>query len=121
LAKAIFSIRGLVRGFATLPSWGQSVASVKQAVHDGDTITAAAAGNLSTRFLGIDTPEISFQFPNIGDPRDGTWTSTKNFNGYLTDPFSSSYSDSESYKTTLGNQLESYLQSKFSAQTADNH
>jgi endonuclease YncB( thermonuclease family) len=32
----------------------------KQEVHDGDTVGQSTALNFSTRFLGIDTPEVSF-------------------------------------------------------------
>lgn len=42
---------------------GKKIGSIKQIVHDGDTINARFIHNLSVRFLGIDTPEISFQLP----------------------------------------------------------
>lgn len=42
---------------------GKKIGSVKQIVHDGDTINTRLMHNLGVRFLGIDTPEISFQFP----------------------------------------------------------
>lgn len=35
--------------------------SIKEAVSDGDTVRLGVWGNLSTRFLGIDTPEKSFK------------------------------------------------------------
>lgn len=37
--------------------------SVKQIVHDGDTIKVSTPLNFSVRFLGIDTPEISYHGP----------------------------------------------------------
>lgn len=42
---------------------GKKIGSVKQIVHDGDTLNTRLIHNLGVRFLGIDTPEISFQLP----------------------------------------------------------
>jgi endonuclease YncB( thermonuclease family) len=42
---------------------GKKIGTVKQIVHDGDTLNTRLVNNLGVRFLGIDTPEISFQFP----------------------------------------------------------
>lgn len=38
--------------------------NVHEIVHDGDTLTVSLNGNMSVRFLGIDTPEISFNLHN---------------------------------------------------------
>ncbi|MBK9012943.1 MAG: hypothetical protein IPM82_02055 [Saprospiraceae bacterium] len=38
-------------------------ASVAQITHDGDTVSVSTDANLGIRFLGIDTPEISFDYP----------------------------------------------------------
>ena len=38
--------------------------SVKQIVHDGDTVSLNTSFNFSSRFLGIDTPEVSFNIRN---------------------------------------------------------
>ncbi len=43
---------------------GQQRGSVKQIVHDGDTVSLNASLNFSTRFLGIDTAEVSFNIRN---------------------------------------------------------
>jgi endonuclease YncB( thermonuclease family) len=49
--------------------------SVKEAVHDGDTVSIVPNSFLNTRLLGIDTPEVSFSlpgattFPSIGGDR----------------------------------------------------
>ena len=43
---------------------GQQHGSVKQIVHDGDTVSLNTPLNFSTRFLGIDTPEVSFNIRN---------------------------------------------------------
>jgi hypothetical protein len=56
MAKAIFEDRDLVRGFGNFPA----NFSVKEAVHNGDTIDVVPDGHLSIRFLRIDTPvEVS--------------------------------------------------------------
>lgn len=41
--------------------WGNKIGSVKQVTHDGDTLKVYDFGNIAVRFLGIDTPEISFE------------------------------------------------------------
>jgi hypothetical protein len=41
----------------------RAIASVKQAVHDGDTVSASSNSFLSTRLLGVDTPDVSFSLP----------------------------------------------------------
>ena len=70
-----------------------------QQVHDGDTIVVEAAGNLSVRFLGVDTPEISFtlagsnQFRSVG----GT-----DWSQFLNDPFAGAPNE---FTTGLGNGL----------------
>ncbi len=63
MPKAIETLKNLKAGHFGLGVHGGGPASVKQAVHDGDTIIVRALGNLSVRFLGIDTPEISFMPP----------------------------------------------------------
>lgn len=50
-------------GAAGFGFYGNKIGSVKQIVHDGDTVNTRLLNNLAVRFLGIDTPEISFQFP----------------------------------------------------------
>lgn len=42
---------------------GSKIGSVKQIVHDGDTVNTRFIRNVGLRFLGVDTPEISFQLP----------------------------------------------------------
>lgn len=42
---------------------GVGTGTIKQTVHDGDTVNVLLLKNLGVRFLGIDTPEISFQLP----------------------------------------------------------
>ncbi len=87
---------GTVVGYAGLGARGGVPGSVRQQVHDGDTITVRAAtenssaeiGNLGVRFLGVDAPEISFTLPGgrgfigLSDPR---WEQ------YLSDPFKEAF------------------------------
>jgi len=69
------SKQNLKLGISALGLHGKKIGSVKQVVHDGDTLNTRLIHNLGVRFLGIDTPEISFQFPgthnfiNLSDKR----------------------------------------------------
>jgi hypothetical protein len=64
MAKAIEQLSsGLVVGRAGLGFRDGVPGSVRQEVHDGDTINVRAIGNFGVRFLGIDAPEISFPLP----------------------------------------------------------
>ncbi len=85
MAKLITSTRsGSTVGVLGLGVHGDGVGSIRQQVHDGDTVIGRALGNVSVRFLGVDTPEVSFMFPgtdqftSIANPR---WES------YLADPW----------------------------------
>jgi len=59
--------------------------SVRQACHDGDTVSVDPAGNIGVRLLGVDAPEVSFTLPN----QPNTFTSIKSagWTAFLTDPF----------------------------------
>lgn len=59
--------------------------SVARAVHDGDTVTVEPIGNISTRFLGMDTPEVSFTLPDA--PKTFRLISSPQWEAFLTDPF----------------------------------
>jgi endonuclease YncB( thermonuclease family) len=64
MAKAIEQFdSGLIVGHVGLGQHGTTIGSVRQQVHDGDTITVRAIGNFGIRFLGVDAPEISFTLP----------------------------------------------------------
>ena len=54
-------------GQAKMGLHGSGFGSVKQNVHDGDTVNVSFFKNLGVRFLGMDTPEISFQLPGNDD------------------------------------------------------
>jgi endonuclease YncB( thermonuclease family) len=86
MAKAISQTKdGLTFGIFGLGLHGAQPGSVAQQVHDGDTVSVRALGNLSIRFLGIDTPEVSFTLPGtstFGKIDSPAWES------FLADPFS---------------------------------
>lgn len=72
-------ISGVVKkGHFKLGMWGAKRGSPAQEVHDGDTVGLNTALDFSSRFLGIDAPEVSFTikpdedtFVSIGNPK---WT-----------------------------------------------
>jgi endonuclease YncB( thermonuclease family) len=117
MAKAIFELgnTGRTVGQAFLGRHGQGRASAKQAVHDGDTVTTEADGNISVRFLGIDTPEVSFTLPGsaaflgIGGAQ---WAA------FLNDPFAGA---SATFLTELGPSLEQHLRAATGPGCAANH
>ena len=67
--------QNLKLGISAIGLHGKKIGSIKQIVHDGDTLNTRLIHNLGVRFLGIDTPEISFQLPgtssfvNLSDKR----------------------------------------------------
>ncbi len=73
-------------GFGRPGLYDNKPGSVKQQVHDGDTLGMQLDGNVGVRLLGIDTPEISFSFPAPGASfvglEDARW------NDFLSDPLS---------------------------------
>jgi endonuclease YncB( thermonuclease family) len=122
MAKAIFNPNGFTRGFSLLPKHGDRTATVREAVHDGDTVTVEADGSFSIRLLGVDTPEVSFEFPKLpGDPRSETFRSITEFQQYLSDPFNPDFQGSQAYEKQLGDKLLRYLKPKLNSQTASNH
>jgi endonuclease YncB( thermonuclease family) len=85
MAKAIEQLKsGLIVGYAGLGFRGGVIGSVRQQVHDGDTINVHPLGNLGVRFLGIDAPEISFKLPG---EEQFTGLSNLKWERYLSDPF----------------------------------
>lgn len=58
MVKAIEQLKsGLAVGHAALGFRGGVSGSIRQQVHDGDTINVRAIGNFGIRFLGVDAPE----------------------------------------------------------------
>jgi hypothetical protein len=89
MAKTIVQLpSGLVVGRVGLGFRGGVPGSVRQEVHDGDTINVRALGNFGVRFLGVDAPEISLPLPgekgfrSLSDP---LWEK------FLENPFAETY------------------------------
>lgn len=116
MSKAIEQLKnGLLVGHAGLGMHGAAVGSVRQVVHDGDTINTRLIGNLGTRFLGVDAAEISFTLPGkstftaISDPR---------WEDFLSDPFNAVYGD---FNAPMSAGLRGYLETRVGPGTAANH
>lgn len=104
---------GLRIGHVGLGYRGEVAGSVRQEVHDGDTIKSKPIGNLSIRFLGVDTPEISFQLPGR---KEFLGLSNQLWIDFLTDPFASEWQ-----QPTMNQGLVDYLKEKTGQDTAKNH
>jgi endonuclease YncB( thermonuclease family) len=114
MAKAIEQLKsGLVVGHAGLGFRDGVIGSVRQQVHDGDTINVRALGNFGVRFLGIDAPEISFKLPGEGG---FTGLSNIKWERYLSDPFRNWPQESR-----LNQDLIDYLKAKIKPGVALNH
>ncbi len=116
MARAISQLpSGLTVGYAKLGRHGAKRGTVAQQVHDGDTVVVEADGNLGVRFLGVDTPEVSFTLPPgkafvaLTDP---AWEPV------LADPFSGALPP---FIRPLSPQLQTHLQSRVGPGTAANH
>src|SRR5262249_51769338 len=87
MAKAVEQLQsGMTVAHAWLGAQANgSRMSVRQACHDGDTVSVDPAGNIGVRLLGVDAPEVSFTLPN----QPNTFTSIKSagWTAFLTDPF----------------------------------
>ena len=106
--------------------------SIKQAVYDGDTVTVGVFGNLSTRFIGIDTPEVKFALLQSRTTESGSsYTSfikldDERWANFLANPFTmntSSYLDENTdlppYGLSIG--LYEYLKPNLVRGAAKNH
>lgn len=113
MAKAIEDIGALKVGHFGLGEHGGGIGSVKQQVHDGDTIVVRALGNLSIRFLGVDTPEVS-----IGLPPGGVFASigSPGWAAFLDDPFNDRFGIVD-----LAPALKAHLAARVGAGCAANH
>jgi hypothetical protein len=110
MAGAIEELAGRRVGHVGLGSRAGGIGSVKQQVHDGDTITVRALGNFGVRFLGVDAPEISFTLPgeeNFTNLDNAKWET------FLTSPLGSDI--------PLSVNLRNHLKTRVGAGTATNH
>lgn len=113
MAKAIEDIAGLKVGHFGLGTHGAGIGSVKQQVHDGDTIIVRTLGNLSIRFLGVDTPEVSITLPPGGRFESiggASWAA------FLDDPFSDRFG-----AIALAPALQRHLAARVGSGCAANH
>jgi len=95
---------GLTVGHAALGLQGGVPGSIRQQVHDGDTINVRAIGNFGVRFLGVDAPEISLPLPGEGGFRS---LSHPLWEQFLENPFVDPYPPFQPPLTTgLQNHLE---------------
>jgi endonuclease YncB( thermonuclease family) len=116
MAKAIEQLpSGLIIGHAALGLHGEKPGTVRQQVHDGDTINVRALGNFGVRFLGVDAPEISFQLPG---EKNFTALSNPAWETFLQDPFASSFPP---FTPSLKPRLQDYLQGRMGKGIGVNH
>jgi len=114
MGKAIEQLQsGLIVGHAGLGFRDGVTGSVRQQIHDGDTINVRALGNFGVRFLGVDVPEISFKLPG---ERGFTGLSNVKWEKYLSDPFTHWPQES-----CLNKDLINYLKHKIKPGVALNH
>ena len=114
MAKAIESILDKVTGHFGLGASANGVVDTPhKAVHDGDTFSVRAVGNFGLRFLGIDTPEISFQLPG---KKPFTSIENADWERFLSDPFAAEYG-----AMLLDPALAAHLAAKVGAGCATNH
>jgi len=71
-------------GIAALGLRNRRQGTVAEQVHDGDTIIVRPIGDVGVRFLGIDTPEISFRMPGNNQ---FLALSDQRWNRFLDNPF----------------------------------
>lgn len=117
MPKAIEQLAsGLTIGHAGLGLRDGVPGSVRQEVHDGDTISVRALGGFGVRFLGVDAPEISFTLPGGGDRFVGLGEQA--WADYLADPFAPALGP---FQPALIEELEQYLRTKTGPNAAANH
>ena len=116
MSKAIEQNKyGFTVGHVGLGMHGKGIGSVRQVVHDGDTINVRAIGNIGVRFLGVDAAEISFTLPgsssftSLGNPR---WET------FLSKPLSTTFGK---FNTSLSQGLRNHLKALVGPGCAANH
>ncbi|RJG13541.1 hypothetical protein D3879_09960 [Pseudomonas cavernicola] len=114
MADAFFTVGGLPRAVTSIrrDANGQPQ-SLNAAIPDGDTVGVHVAGSGSVRFLGIDTPEKSFQVPGAAGARR---LDSAEWETYLTDPFLPQFGT-----FPLETPLADHLRTRIGAGAASNH
>ncbi|MTH97033.1 thermonuclease family protein [Roseibium sp. RKSG952] len=105
---------GFLAGTFQFGYHGANRGSVKQIVNDGDTINVASKSNFPVRFLGIDTPEISFIAPGSNDFQK---TDAPVFQALLAAPFAPGSGGRQGFSNALCD----YIETKAAADAAVNH
>ncbi|WP_040805778.1 hypothetical protein [Nocardia concava] len=93
-----------------------TVDSVARAVHDGDTVSIDPAGNVSTRLLGMDAPEVSFTLPDA--PKTFRSIGSPQWADFLNDPFAAG---TPPFDPPLAAPLLADLRARLGAGCAANH
>jgi endonuclease YncB( thermonuclease family) len=113
MAKAIEQKDDKLMGHFGFADRNGAIDGPHEAAHDGDTFTVRALGNFGLRFLGIDTPEVSFRLP---EKKDFTPIQESAWEAFLTAPFSPEYGP-----LSLDAALMEHLAGKIGAGCATNH
>lgn len=88
--------------------------SVKEVVHDGDTVAISPNSYLSTRLLGIDAPEVSFTLPGT---KQFLPINNQKWQDFLADPFTGQ----PPFQPALSPALKAHLVAATGAGCAANH
>lgn len=118
MPKAIYtdSANNRTSGFGSPGLYNNQPGTVLQHVHDGDTLNVLAKGNIGVRFLGIDTPEVSFAFP--GPKLRFVGMDDQQWNDFLTNPFSD---DVLPFEDQISESLKQFMLAKVAHQPGTIH
>lgn len=105
---------GFLAGTFQFGRHGDRRATVKEIVHDGDTVNVATDSNFPIRFLGIDTPEISYSLPGTNTFRN---SDDPVFQELLETPFADKFGGRAGFSMDLCEHIEA----RASATAAVNH
>jgi endonuclease YncB( thermonuclease family) len=103
---------GATVGFLGFGLRSGAVESPRQSVHDGDTVIGRTLANVDVRFLGMDTPEVSFHLPG---QRAFVSIGSEKWAAFLSNPFED-WTGPE-----VPQELLQHLQPGLTEETADNH
>lgn len=113
MPEVFFTINGMPRAVTPVrhDTNGQPQ-TLNAAIPDGDTLGVRLNGSGGVRFLGIDTPEKTFELPGSGFRR----LDSQQWEDYLTDPFQPQFAPLD-----LGPELTAHLQTRIGAGAGVNH